>query len=76
MELTGATCNRITLYQCLKRFKDQQNILLFGHSRGNEDTGAVGSAEGRGGEQWWMHQLRGGSDASSSLSRRFVCCGG
>jgi hypothetical protein len=60
MELMGATCNRITMYQRLKRFKDQQNILLFGHSDGNEDAGAMGGAEGEGGGQWWMHQLRGG----------------
>ena len=49
MELTGATCNRITMYQRLKRFKDRQNILLFGHSDGNDDAGALGGAVGRGG---------------------------
>jgi hypothetical protein len=36
------------MYQHLKRFQDQQNILLFGHFDGNEDAGAVGGVEGGG----------------------------
>ena len=47
------------MYHRLKRFQDRQNILLFGHSDGDEDAGAVGGVEGGGGEQRWMHQLRG-----------------
>ena len=49
MELTGATCTRQNMYQRLNRFKEKQKILLFGHSDGNEDAGAVGGVEGGGG---------------------------
>ncbi len=48
------------MYQRLNRFKEKQKILLFGHSDDNVDDGAMGGVKGAGGEQRWMHQLRGG----------------